>query len=260
MSEQKNNLSKIAEALSKARSEMTSLIKDKENPFFNSKYASLASVYQTIKEPLFDNGLTLSQPFEIENCRHILRTLLIHKSGEYLESKMILPDLKDPQKIGSAITYYRRYSIMALIGISEEDEDDDGNSASSGHKKISRGQVSKLEELINVHISIRKRLLETCDGAIENLTVDRFEGAMKWVSKSVDKIEGSVDIEAFKLKFQIDNPDSPACLFIEHISNQTNNNDIELTIQQCAKEPDVFEKNLDRYKEKVLSKSNPIIC
>jgi len=258
MSEQKNNLSKIAEALSKAQSEMTSVKKDKENPFFKSKYANLASVYQAIKDPLFDNELTLSQPIEIENNRNILRTLLIHSSGQYLESKMILPDLQDPQKIGSAITYYRRYSIMALIGVPAED--DDGNSASSGYKKISRGQVSKLEELINGHISIRKRLLETCKGAIENLTVDRFEGALKWVSKAVDKIEGSVDIEAFKLKFQIDNPDSPACLFIEHISNQTNNNDIELTIQQCAKEPDVFEKNLDRYKEKVLSKSNPIIC
>jgi hypothetical protein len=66
----------------------------------------------------------------IELDRTILITKLIHESGEEMISEMILPTVQDPQRFGSLITYYKRYQLQALLGISTSDEDDDGNSVS----------------------------------------------------------------------------------------------------------------------------------
>ncbi len=121
----------ISQALVKFQSQLKPVNKDSENPFFKSAYADLSSILQSVMPLLSANGLALIQPMKVSDGHTILITKLIHESGETIESEMILPNHADPQKYGSLITYYKRYQLQAMLGISTKDEDDDGNSVSS---------------------------------------------------------------------------------------------------------------------------------
>jgi hypothetical protein len=106
------------------------IIKDKTNPFFKSKYSDLASVINGVSETLTSCELAIIHKIKVDAGRNILCTILIHSSGESIESEMVMPEQNDPQKMGSLITYLKRYSYMAILGIASEDEDDDANKAS----------------------------------------------------------------------------------------------------------------------------------
>mgnify|MGYP003647753682 CR=1 FL=1 len=122
-------LSQIATALCKAQGVMTGAKKGKQNPFFKSTYSDLASIFDAIREPFHSNGLSVTQTMEVlPTGVQLLCTRLLHNSGEYIDSKMLLPPEGNPQKLGSLITYFKRYSLMAIAGVPSED--DDGNSAS----------------------------------------------------------------------------------------------------------------------------------
>lgn len=124
-SEQIKNL---AAALIEFHKEVESIKKDAKNPFFKSKYATLSNILDTIDEPLTKNKLTFVQFPEGVNG---LTTRLMHESGEWLEATYtMVPAKNDPQGLGSAITYQRRYSLGAVLGLNIED-DDDGNAAST---------------------------------------------------------------------------------------------------------------------------------
>lgn len=128
MNMQSEEINELAEALSKAQGLIEGAAKDSKNPFFKSSYADLHSVIACAKEPLSSNGLSVVQPTQIIDGQLCLVTMLIHKSGQWLKSIMPLVLAKqDPQSVGSAITYYRRYNYCSLVGISSID--DDGNAA-----------------------------------------------------------------------------------------------------------------------------------
>jgi hypothetical protein len=129
--EKSAEIGKLAEALAKAQGVMQNAKKDSENPFFKSKYADLGCIIDAVRKPFADNGLSFSQLVEESNDdTAVVTTLLLHTSGEWLSSKLKLkPTKTDPQGIGSAITYARRYALSAIAGIASED-DDDGNKAS----------------------------------------------------------------------------------------------------------------------------------
>jgi len=105
--------------------------KDSVNPFFSSKYASLNTILEAIQIPLQESGLAVSQFPDGDS----LTTILMHpESGEFMEASYnIHPAKVDPQGIGSAITYARRYALGAILGLNI-DEDDDGNAATFGKK------------------------------------------------------------------------------------------------------------------------------
>jgi len=126
MMNKSESIKELATALNKAQGEMSGASKSSKNPFFKSNYADLSSVIEAIKEPFHTNGLSYSQmPVFDAGCVGV-ETILMHTSGEYIESKLLLPMVKqDPQAAGSAITYARRYSLMSIAGIPAED--DDGN-------------------------------------------------------------------------------------------------------------------------------------
>lgn len=127
-----DNLNELAAALSKAQAEIRDVEKDRANPFFNSKYATLASVWSAIRAPLTKNGLAVIQsPATSENGNVVISTLLVHSSGQWVEDELVLAAAqKTPQGFGSAITYGRRYALMAMVGTAPGDEsDDDGNAA-----------------------------------------------------------------------------------------------------------------------------------
>ena len=123
-SEKINNLTK---SLLQFHKEIGKIAKTSTNPFFKSKYADLPSILDAINEPLSNAGLVIVSIPDADG----LTTLLLHsESGEYISANAIMQPIKnDPQSIGSAITYQRRYSIGSILNLNI-DNDDDGNKAS----------------------------------------------------------------------------------------------------------------------------------
>ena len=117
----------IAIALNKAQAEMGGADKSANNPFFKSSYADLGSVIAAIKIPFANHGLSYSQlPVFRNDCAGV-RTIILHISGEFLESELVLPmSKKDAQAVGSAITYARRYALQAMAGVPATDDDGEG--------------------------------------------------------------------------------------------------------------------------------------
>lgn len=121
---QSETIDKLSGALCKAQSAIGGAVKDAANPFFKSKYADLGSVVKAIKEPASENGLSYVQfPFAEDN-RIGITTRLIHTSGQWLEQTFAIPIAKiDPQSAGSVLTYFRRYSLAAVFGVPQVDDD-----------------------------------------------------------------------------------------------------------------------------------------
>ena len=136
MTNHSETIAKLAEALAKAQGAMRPANRDHENPFFHSKYADLTSIWESIRKPLSENGLAITQSItETQAAFLTVETLLLHASGEFITSLMTVPTGKgDIQALGSAISYARRYALSALIG-AVSDEDDDGQAASKTGQK-----------------------------------------------------------------------------------------------------------------------------
>jgi len=123
---QSESITDLATALCLAQAEMGGAIKDSNNPFFKSSYADLTSVIKVIKEPFAKWGLSFVQlPVTSAGGNGIgVSTMLMHKSGQWLQSEYLLPmDKVTPQGAGSAITYARRYALQSLVGIPSVDDD-----------------------------------------------------------------------------------------------------------------------------------------
>jgi len=123
---QSESITDLATALCLAQAEMGGAIKDSNNPFFKSSYADLTSVIKVIKEPFAKYGLSFVQlPVTSAGGNGIgVSTMLMHKSGQWLQSEYLLPmDKVTPQGAGSAITYARRYALQSLAGIPSVDDD-----------------------------------------------------------------------------------------------------------------------------------------
>lgn len=122
-------MKEISAALVKAQTEFGPALKTHTNPAFRSKYANLSACVEAVVDALNNNKIFLMQPTHLCEDGVIVETVFIHASGEQLSSgKLHVPATKqDAQGYGSALTYARRYSLMAACGIAPED--DDGNAA-----------------------------------------------------------------------------------------------------------------------------------
>ena len=123
---QSESITDLATALCLAQAEMGGAIKDSNNTFFKSSYADLTSVIKVIKEPFAKYGLSFVQlPVTSAGGNGVgVSTMLMHKSGQWLQSEYLLPmDKVTPQGAGSAITYARRYALQSLVGIPSVDDD-----------------------------------------------------------------------------------------------------------------------------------------
>lgn len=121
------SIKEIATALCSFQGEVEKINKEATNPFFKSKYATLANILDVIREPLHKNGLSFVQ---FPTDQFGLVTRLMHNSGEWLEAEYVMQPTKNtPQEIGSCITYMRRYALGSILGLNI-DYDDDGNAAS----------------------------------------------------------------------------------------------------------------------------------
>ena len=126
----------IATALANFQGKMAAVKKDSINPFYKSKYASLDTIWETIRKPLSENGLSVAQAMDVDNDKSVLETTLYHTSGEWISGTQLVNPVKDdPQSLGSAISYARRYSLSAILGIVSDDDDDANTATKPGVKQ-----------------------------------------------------------------------------------------------------------------------------
>ncbi|CAM2952317.1 ERF family protein [Hathewaya histolytica] len=146
------SIKELAVALSKFQAEVKNPKNVANNPFFNSKYAPLDEVINTIKEPLSKYGLSYIQMPNSEDGGMVsIVTMVLHESGEWILSEplKLKNDKPTAQGSGSSITYARRYQLSAMLGIASED-DDDGNMATHGTsqpKIITKEQATEVRNL-----------------------------------------------------------------------------------------------------------------
>jgi hypothetical protein len=160
------SIKNIACALVKFQASVSKVAKESNNPFFKSKYASLANILDTIQKPLSECGLAISQ-FPDANA---LTTIIVHaESGEWMESSYVMPVAKqnDPQAMGSAMTYARRYALGSILNLNIDDDDD-------GEKAMGR-QLPKRDELTPKHPSWAKAVEHLKTGGLMTDITSKFD-------------------------------------------------------------------------------------
>ena len=124
-----DQINELAKALASAQAEIGTASKDRENPHFRSRYATLASVQDACRSALSRHGLSVVQLPGGEGQRVEMTTVLMHSSGQWISCSGSYTAVKnDPQAVGSCITYARRQQLAAVVGVAPDD--DDGNAAS----------------------------------------------------------------------------------------------------------------------------------
>jgi len=142
MSTRSDSIKEISTALAKAQAVLTGAVKDSVNPHFKTRYADLASCWDACRKALTSNGIAVVQMPEKDMIGYYVETLLTHSSGEWIASKCYIHLQKDdPQGLGSAITYARRYGLSAMVGICPEDDDAELAQTTAAATKAARGPV-----------------------------------------------------------------------------------------------------------------------
>ena len=151
----------IASALVKAQRGFAPALKTSTNPHFRSKYVDLAGCVEAVVDSLNAAGIALIQRTSQDDTGVTVETVFVHESGEMLEcGKLHVPAAKqDPQGYGSALTYARRYSLMAACGIAPED--DDGNAASKVKVSATKTDLvssNRMSVIADVAAAINERM------------------------------------------------------------------------------------------------------
>ncbi len=171
--EKSQSIVNIAKALCQFQAKMGKVSKDATNPFFNSKYATLSNILETIKTPLRESGLSFTQ---FPTGQNGLTTVLMHAdSGEYMQTDYFMsPAKSDPQAQGSAISYMRRYALAAVLGLNI-DEDDDANAATHGASspqdtsvQVAKPAVSE-KPWLNLDSKVYEKIVERLKNKTTNL-------------------------------------------------------------------------------------------
>ena len=141
----------IATALVKAQKAFAPALKSSTNPHFKSKYADLSACVEAVVDSLNANGIFLNQQTSESDSGVIVETVFIHESGELLNcGKLHVPASKqDPQGYGSALTYARRYSLMAACGIAPEDDDGEAATRKPSKQKLTDSAIADFLTTIN---------------------------------------------------------------------------------------------------------------
>jgi len=182
-------LKELATAMAKAQAEIKAALKDSKNPHFKSSYADLTSVWDACRTALTKNGLSVVQNPNYEGDEEWLETRLLHASGESISGRYPLrPQQQTPQGYGSALTYARRYSLAAMVGV-VADEDDDGNAASQrGNYEPPARPAPKAED----KTAAAKSYVDEAIKAIGTLTDATSLNA--WVDANKTKLERLRDV------------------------------------------------------------------
>lgn len=187
------SIADLATALSKAQADLKPAAKDATNPFYKSSYADLPSVVAACKEVLSKNGLSYSQVPDFQDDKVWIETVLMHSSGQWISGRYpINPTKNDPQSMGSALTYSRRYALMAMVGVVASDDDDDGNAASTRMeaKEQPRGALPK-----SAAADVQGKPAPA--SAAPKPSDDKREKAVAWGKAEILKVDAFKDLKAF---------------------------------------------------------------
>lgn len=197
---QSDNIGKLAEALCKAQGTMVEAKEDSKNPFFKSTYADLTSTWRACKDSLTANGLSITQGAGFVDGQAFLVTTLMHSSGEWINSFYPLYLSKqDPQAMGSAVTYARRYALAAIVGVCKEGEDDDAEKAqnrAAPKEMISDDQVKALIQAVGSDTVTKDRILKRFSAkAFNEIPKENYVTLMTWVeSQAKEKANGKTRV------------------------------------------------------------------
>jgi hypothetical protein len=193
-------INEIAKALSDFQGEVKNPDKSANNPFFKSKYAPLDTLLNEARPILAKYGLAILQSCSGDNDKATVTTLLTHSSGQWIESEpLTLKATKaDPQGIGSAITYARRYALSAILGIVGE-EDDDGNSASGNNANAKdKAGTEKKDTPIQQKISEITTAFSENINKVDESDVDGRKKVTDDMYSLVEKISGKKNFMGLK--------------------------------------------------------------
>lgn len=184
-------------ALALAQSEIETANKTNDNLFFKSRYADLAEIVNSSRAVLTKHGLSVSQVIDFDEVSQMLISILAHSSGQFIRSRVrIQPPKSDIQTFGSYITYLRRYSYAALVGVVVCDEDDDGEAAMKHYReepttdsnRITEQQCQALDELIGTNSNLYESFLKKGGiSSLPELPASRFKDALDWTKQQKQK-------------------------------------------------------------------------
>lgn len=179
-------MKEISAAFVAAKRQFGPALKDRTNPAFRSKYADLGACLEAVEDALLANGIALYQETFDDTTGVTVETVLLHQSGEALRcGKLHVPASKqDPQGYGSALTYARRYSLMAACGIAPED--DDGNAASDAKRKADAAPPAQ-------DMSPKARAGRIKDGVKAGDATGAAAAMAGWDSATLDKVWALLD-------------------------------------------------------------------
>lgn len=185
-------INELAAALAKAQAEMEVAKKDSNLSHFKSKYADLNEIVRVSRPCLTKHGLSVVQPLIYKDNVLFLKTILMHASGQYIESEIaIVPQKAGDQELGKSITYLRRYAYASLIGVVCDEELDHDNAPKNYNNSskdnssacISQEQISRLKTIIaenfdDAHQAIQYLLGELNVPSIDKIPINRFHDAI----------------------------------------------------------------------------------
>ena len=190
------SISKLAISLVKFNSEVSKIAKDAKNPFFKSNYVTLDKLIEATRPILQENGLVVMQsPLSKEDGSIGIQTLLIHESGEFIESEPIFmkpAKANDPQQAGSIISYMRRYSYQAILNLNTGEDDDANKSTSEEDKKskLNNKSYSNNKELSEAQL--KRMYVIGKNAGYENSKVDSMIN-QKYNKKACDMTKEEYD-------------------------------------------------------------------
>lgn len=152
----------LAKALVVAQKATESIKKAASNPHFKSKYADLSEVVEGVVPALNDAGVAVLQVPTAQGAQVSVTTVFLHESGSSVSGTLTMTATKnDPQGVGSAITYARRYALLAMSGAAPVD--DDGNAASKPVPKVTPDQAKVIDDLLRQSDTAPKVVLQYCN-------------------------------------------------------------------------------------------------
>ena len=188
-------ISELAKALVKFNARVGKISKDAKNPFFKNNYATLDNIINEVRPILSEFGLNILQ-LPSSDGEHIkISTLLMHESGEWLESDGLTmkPVKNDPQGMGSAITYARRYALQSFLSLNTG-EDDDGNNASQPKKQqeplASQEQIMVFQNKAQEYCTLKGQ--GTPDEIYKSFKIDFDKVTSKEITTHIRKLDGAI--------------------------------------------------------------------
>lgn len=186
------SITKITPAFLKAQKEIDVVVKDSTNPYFRSKYADLAGVIDACKDKLHKAGIAVLQPINENN----VETVLLHESGEWFSSStpIVVKSANDPQALGSAISYARRYGLQSMVLLRAVDDDANEASGKNGVKPSEAKKADPTDEWEQDMTSTVRTVTQPTEEKVEenicpehNVKMNKFtKGTRTWYSHTLE--------------------------------------------------------------------------